>query len=188
MNLRRIAPYVSACVGLGALVLGATGALILCTGANKKEPDCDFIIVLGSKLEKGMPTATMHERIDRALHYLRHHPRTKAILSGGQGEAEVMFETLTAAGIDEKRLILEEKSTSTWQNLKFSFPLMDTTLSKRVGILSSEFHLFRAKMYLKNQEFSLISAKTQDFPRWLHNFCREIAGVWHYIFLGGTYD
>ena len=185
MNLRRIAPYVSACVGLGALVLGATGALILCTGANKKEPDCDFIIVLGSKLEKGMPTATMHERIDRALHYLRHHPRTKAILSGGQGEAEVMFETLTAAGIDEKRLILEENSTTTWQNLKYSLPL---TEEKTVGIVSSEFHLFRAKIYIKNRKIAFIGAKTKDFPRWTHNFCREIAGVWHYILLGGTYE
>lgn len=185
MKKSSILPYLSACVGLGALVLGTTGALILHAGASKKEQECDFIIVLGSKLEDGAPTATMNERIDRAAVYLHDHPHTKAILSGGYGEAQLMFDALTAAGIHESRLIMEEKSTSTWQNLKFSLPLAG---EKTVGILSSEFHLFRAKMYLKNRDISLIPAKTRDFPRWAHNFCREIAGVWHYILLGGTYD
>ena len=185
MKKQSMISYLSACVGLGALVLGATGALILCTGASKKEPECDYVIVLGSKLEKGAPTATIHERIERALHYLRRHPKTKAILSGGNGEAQVMFATLTAAGIDENRLILEEKSTSTWQNLNHSLPL---TEGKTLGIISSEFHLFRVKIYAKDRKIALIGAKTKDFPRWAHNFCREIAGVWHYILLGGTYD
>jgi uncharacterized SAM-binding protein YcdF (DUF218 family) len=185
MKLRRIAPYVSACVAAGALVLGATGALILHAGGRKKDPDCDFIIVLGSKLENGTPTTTMNERIARALDYLHDHPHTNAILSGGLGEAQVMFDALTAAGIGENRLILEEKSTSTWQNLKFSLPLAE---EKTVGILSSEFHLFRAKLYIKGRKIALIPAKTKNFPRWAHNFCREIAGVWHYILLGGTYD
>ena len=188
MKKQSITPYISACVGAGALVLGITGALILHAGSVKNEPDCDFIIVLGHRERDGRFGPTMDERIARASAYLRSHPHTQALLSGGNGEAQYMLQSLISDGIEPDRLITENQATSTWQNLKFSFPLMDTTLSKRVGILSSEFHLFRAKMYLKNQEFSLISAKTQDFPRWLHNFCREIAGVWHYIFLGGTYD
>lgn len=185
MKKQSIIPYLSACVAAGALVLGATGALILRTGATKKDPDCDCIIVLGHRARDGGFDATIDERIDRTLRYLHDHPHTKAILSGSQGEARYMFEALTAAGIDENRLILEENSNSTWQNLKFSLPLAE---QKSVGILSSEFHLFRAKLYLKNQKIPLIPAKTQDFHRWLHNFCREIAGVWHYIILGGTYD
>jgi uncharacterized SAM-binding protein YcdF (DUF218 family) len=170
----------------GGVVLGTTGLLILHAGAAKREQDCDYIIVLGSKLEGGTPTATLLERIARAATYLNAHPRTKAILSGGEGEAACMFAALTAAGIDENRLTLEEKSTSTWQNLKFSLPLVEP--EETVGILSSDFHLFRAKMYLKFRKVPIIPAKTQNFPRWLRNFIREIAGVWHYILLGGTYD
>lgn len=178
----------TAAVGAGVLVLGITGALILLAGAHQKEPDCDCIIVLGSKIQSGEGSVTMNERIGRALDYLNAHPRTKAILSGGQGEARYMFDALVAAGIGENRLILEEKSTSTWENLKFSLPMLEEAATKTVGILSSEFHLFRAKMYLKSRKVHLIPAKTQDFPRWFRSFIREIAGVWHYILLGGTYD
>lgn len=185
MKTLSIVPYLSTCVGLGAAVLGVTGALILHAGATKGDPDCDYIIVLGSKPAEDGSRDTMDERIAKALDYLKAHPATTAILSGGQGEAEYMFRALSAAHIPESRLILEDKSTSTWQNLKFSLPL---TQGKTVGILSSEFHLFRAKFYIKNRDISLIPAKTRDFPRWAHNFCREIAGVWHYILLGGTYD
>ncbi len=188
MKPHSITPYISACVTAGALVLGVTGALILHAGAVKNEPDCDFIIVLGHRERDGRFGATLDERIHRASAYLRSHPHTKAILSGGNGEARYMRQALTAAGIDENRLITEEKSTLTWQNLKYSLPLTDGVDSKRVGILSSEFHLFRTKMYLKSEDIPMISAKTKDFPRWLYNFCREIAGVWHYVFLGGTYD
>lgn len=172
-------------VALGIFILCTTGALILCAGRKKSDTDCDFVIVLGSKLENGSPTATLLERIERAASYLHDHSRTKAILSGGQGEAAYMFDALVAAGIEKNRLIREEKSTSTWQNLKYSLPMAG---GKSVGILSSEFHLFRAKMYTKGRKVALIPAKTKDFQRYSHNFCREIAGVWHYILLGGTYD
>ena len=128
---------------------------------------------------------TRNERIGRALGYLKDHPKTLAILSGGNGEAQAMFDALTAAGISENRLILEGKSTSTWQNLKYSLPM---TEDKTVGIVSSDYHLFRAKLYIKEGKIALIGAKTKDFPRWAHNFCREIAGVWHYFILGGTYE
>ena len=185
MKKQSIVSWVSAGVGLGALALGVTGALILCTGMVKKEPDCDCVIVLGHRDRDGRLGPTMNERIARALAYLNHHPNTVAILSGGGAEAQYMFEKLTAGGIAENRLILEDQSTNTWQNLKYSLPL---TEQKKVGILSSEFHLFRAKLYLKNRKVALISANTVDFPRWLFYFCREIAGVWHYILLGGTYD
>lgn len=185
MKKMSILSYLACCVGAGAVMLGATGALILHAGREKQDPDCDFIIVLGSKLAKGAPTATLNERIGRALGYLKDHPKTLAILSGGNGEAQAMFDALTAAGISENRLILEGKSTSTWQNLKYSLPMAE---DKTVGIVSSDYHLFRAKLYIKEDKIALIGAKTKDFPRWAHNFCREIAGVWHYFILGGTYE
>ena len=187
MKKLNISAFLPGCLAAGTVVLGITGALILRAGATKKDPDCDFVILLGSKPEDDGSRDTMNERIAKALDYLNRHPNATAILSGGQGEAAYMFEALTAAGIRENRLILEDRSTSTWQNLKFSLPLVGKT-QKTVGIISSEFHVFRAKMYIKNRGISLIPAKTKDFPRWTRNFIREIAGVWHYILLGGTYD
>ena len=176
---------IAGAAALGILVLGITGVLILCTGVKNANSDCETIIVLGHRDRSGGFGATMNERIAGAEKYLRDHPGTTAILSGGQGEAAYMQKALTAGSISEKRLILEENSRNTWQNLKFSLPLVQ---GETVGILSSDFHLFRAKLYLKNRKVLLIPVKTKDFPRWAFNFCREIAGVWHYILLGGTYD
>ena len=178
----------SGAVGLGVLVLGITGVLILLAGVRKEDPDCDYIIVLGAKAEEGGTRNTLNERIHRAYEYLSDHPKTIAILSGARGEATAMFDALTALGVRDHRLILEEQATSTWQNLKYSLPLIGETAPEKIGILSSDFHLFRAKMYLKDRNFPLIPAKTKDFPRWLRSYIREIAGVWHYILLGGTYD
>ena len=185
MEKLSVTTCLAVCMGAGALALGITGALILRAGGAKKEPDCECIIVLGHRDRSGTIGATMEERIEKAACYLHDHPKTQAILSGGEGEARYMFQALAAAGIEKSRLIMEEQSTSTWQNLKYSLPLAG---EKTVGILSSEFHLFRAKLYIKGRKIPLIPAKTQNFPRWAHNFCREIAGVWHYILLGGTYD
>ena len=77
------------------------------------------------------------------------------MLSGGQGdgedisEAECIKRELTARGISESRLIIEDKSTSTAENIAFSgkvFPLS----GKSVGIVSSGFHIFRAKLIAKS--------------------------------------
>ena len=176
---------IAGAAALGILVLGITGVLILCTGVKNANSDCETIIVLGHRDRSGGFGTTMNERIAGAEKYLRDHPAAAAILSGGHGESAYMHDALVTAGIDTGRLIMEECSCNTWQNLKFSLPLVQ---GETVGILSSDFHLFRAKLYLKNRKVLLIPVKTKDFPRWGYNFCREIAGVWHYILLGGTYD
>ena len=191
MKKLSITSCLSFCFAAGALVLGTTGALILHAGSGKNEPDCDHVIVLGYRSENGGPSVTMCERIRRARTYLERHPRTIAILSGGQGEAECMRDALTAAGIEGSRLWLEERSRSTWENMKFSLALIEERTGapvKQVGIISSEFHIFRAKIYVPGVKATAIPVKTEEFPRWLRNFVREIAGVWHYIILGGTYD
>lgn len=161
----------------GGVVLGTTGLLILHAGAAKQEPDCDYIIVLGSKLEGGTPTATLLERIARAATYLNAHPRTKAILSGGEGEAACMFAALTAAGIDENRLTLEEKSTSTWQNLKFSLPLADTQKNRWHPI--QRFSPIPGENVLKVRKSPYYPCENPEFPPLAPQFyprdCRRLA-------------
>ena len=50
---------------------------------------------------------------------------------------------LTAHGISRERLVLEEKSTNTKENLKFSDALTGWS-QKNTGILSNNFHVYRA--------------------------------------------
>ena len=58
-------------------------------------------------------------------------------------EAKCMENYLIAHGIKKERLVLEEKSTNTKENLKFSDALTGCS-RKNTGILSNNFHVYRA--------------------------------------------
>ena len=110
-------------------------------------PRLEYIIVLGAHVEGTRLTLALLERTRRALKYLQENPETKAVLSGGKGtgeaitEAQAMYYYLTEHGIKEERLILEERSTSTAENLKFSLDLIG--LDHSVGVVTNHFHVFR---------------------------------------------
>lgn len=110
-------------------------------------PDLEYLIVLGAHVDGTRLTLALLERTRRALQYLEKNPDTKAVLSGGKGEGEdisealAMREYLVAHGIDPERLILEERSTSTAENLKFSLELIG--LDHSVGVVTNHFHVFR---------------------------------------------
>lgn len=181
------------------LVVGITGLCVICQGASQPEQACDYIVVLGAKVKDSGPSVSLQERIDRAYEYLTENPGTIAIVTGGKGdnepisEAKCMFDALTAMGIEAQRIWVEEKATSTWENLKFSLDLIEEKTGTRpdsVGVVSSEYHLFRVCIHAKSHGLSVtgIPAKTGNFVRWLQYFVREVAGVWHYLILGGQYD
>ena len=103
-----------------------------------------------------------------------------------------MFRKLTAMGLDKDRLWLEDASTSTWENLQNSLKLIaykTGTRPETIGLLSSEYHLFRASLFAKDcgVEAIGIPAKTSWFTLRINYFTREVAGVWHYMLLGGQY-
>lgn len=110
--------------------------------------DLDYLIVLGAHVDGTRLTLALLERVRRALLYLEENPRTRAVLSGGQGtgekisEARAMFAYLTAHGIKEDRLILEEKSTNTNENIRFSLEKIGSS-EPSIGVVTNNFHVFR---------------------------------------------
>lgn len=181
--------------GLCVLLLAAaiTGVIIIGTGFGNPNNSCDYLIVLGAGVNGTVPSLSLRERLDAACTYLEQNPQTICIVSGGQGtgeditEAECMFRYLTKAGIDESRIILEDRATSTQENLAFSLELMDRTPRTRIGILSSEYHLHRARLMARDQGFEpvLIPAETTWLTLRLNYYMREVAGVWYYMIFGG---
>lgn len=139
----------AAVLALGCLFFLAVEGCIL-KGMKQEDPgELDCLILLGAQVRGKTPSRALYRRIERAAGYLRAHPRTFAILSGGQGpgeeitEAQAMERALLQAGIERERLMKEESSTSTLENLRFSKKLLEGTQA-RVGIVTSRFHLFRA--------------------------------------------
>ncbi len=109
----------------------------------------DYLIVPGAKVYGDQPSDALLARIDLAWDYLSRNPDTVAILSGGQGsgenisEAECMRRTLASYGLSEDRMLLETKSTTTAENMQFSYALYGAP-DASVGIVSSNFHLYRS--------------------------------------------
>ena len=179
------------------LILGAvTGIIIGQAAKGDADAPCDYVIVLGAGVNGTQPSLILSERIGRAYAYLTEHPETVAILSGGKGEgeniseAQCMFNQLTARGIDPERLWLEDQSTSTRENLRFSMALIEDktgTRPIRAAIVSNEFHLYRASLFAAEQGLEMIGipAKTTWFSLRANYFLREIVAVWYYVILGG---
>ena len=184
---------------IGLLVVGITEAAIIKASFGSPEETVDYVVVLGAKVRPTGPSASLWDRIYAARDYLEAHPNATAIVSGGMGgdepmaEAQCMFDELVALGIDPERIWMEDRATSTWENLHFSLDLIEEKTGQRpekIGVLSSEYHLFRASLFTKacGVEFVGIPARTSRITQMVNHFMREVAGVWHYILLGGQYD
>ncbi|KEK24064.1 YdcF family protein [Bacillus gaemokensis] len=111
-----------------------------------------YVLILGAKLFGDKPSLSLQNRLDVALEYLYSHPEAKVIVSGGQGEdedipeAHSMRDYLMKRGIKENRILVEDHSTSTYENLKFSIDLYDV---KHAVVVSNTYHLYRTKIIAK---------------------------------------
>lgn len=145
------------------------------------------LVVLGCQVKGDKPSLMLSERLDAAKEYLSENPNVCCIVSGGRGEdemiseAECMYNYLTAAGIDKERIYLEDRSTSTYENLMFSAEIIgEEQLSKKIGIVTNEFHEYRAGKIAKKQglESFAVPAKTLFILR--PTFCvREVFALWY---------
>ena len=185
------------CIGL--LVVGVTEALIIHASFGDRDETCEYMLVLGAKVRPDGPSVSLMDRIRAAADYMNAHPEVIAIVSGGKGtdepmtEAQCMYEELVKLGINPERIWLEDKATSTWENLHFTMNLVEAKTGQRpakIGLLSSEYHLFRASLFADacGVEAVGIPARTSRLSQKINHFMREVAGVWHYLILGGQYS
>lgn len=184
---------------LGLLVCGVTEALVIHASFGSPETPVEYVVVLGAKVRSWGPSVSLWDRINAAAEYLQAHPETVAVVSGGQGpdepvtEASCMYEELVNLGIDPSRILVEDRAESTWENIRYSLDLIEDTTGSRpetLGVLSSEYHLFRASLFTRRAgvEFVGVPASTSRIGQKINHFMREVAGVWHYILLGGNYN
>lgn len=152
----------------GCILWGMSGA-----GAE----DLDYIIIPGAGLNGEKPSSVLEKRLECALAYLKTHPGTKAVVSGGQGadesisEAESMKNWLLGQGISGSRILTEDRSSTTAENMRYSLACIAAAEQAsasgcrtpatennghensgipvfaqniRIGIATSNFHVFRA--------------------------------------------
>ena len=151
----------------------------------------DYLIVLGAAVYGDQPSLTLVRRLEGTKAYLDAHPETVAIVSGGMGkgetitEAQAMHDWLIAHGVAPERVIMEPKATSTQENLKYSFDIIRSRGDEpagRVAIVSSAYHLYRAKLMARNlgvPDAAGVAAPWGYFFVMLNYFIREAFGVTH---------
>ncbi len=115
------------------------------------------VIVLGCQVKKSGPSLMLRNRLDAAYGYLTENPDVICIVSGGKGddehisEAQAMYDYLVEKGIDGSRIIKEDKSTSTMENLLFSADILkDNGMPLEAVLVTDSFHQMRAGLMAKN--------------------------------------
>ncbi len=111
-----------------------------------------YVIIHGCGLSGGEKmTKLLSNRVDKAIE-IYNKCRIKPIIipSGGQGpdeklsEAQAMKDYLLNHGIPEKHIVLEDRSTTTRENLANSKEIIDGRGgARRIALVSSNYHVYR---------------------------------------------
>ena len=142
------------------------------------------LIVLGCRVRGTEPSLALLKRVDSAYFYLFANPDAVAVLSGGQGSDELISEVacmkrlLMSRGIAESRLLIEDKSTSTYENIRFSRKYLDELGVQEAAIATSEYHQKRARLICQRFGIKAYSVSSQTSPILLPTFVlREILAL-----------
>ena len=180
-------------LALLALALIAFAALeaVVFTGARTEiaqgEGAPEVMVIFGCQVKPWGPSELLQDRLDAALTYLDDHPDMTVVVSGGQGpdepmsEAQCMYDYLVEHGVDGERIVLEDNSGNTWENIQYTQALFqDGTVESTGKILavSNGFHLARIRL-LWNREWegnytlSTLAAPSSHLPSRLSMYLRE---------------
>ena len=170
---------------IAALVwLSVTQLLVISGFFAKPVKGLDYILVLGSQVTDSGPAPITKLRLDTAYDYLSENGDTKVIVSGGMAESEsrsegeVMKDYLVGRGIAPERILTEEESRNTTENIRLSSHYFDKE-EDTIGIVTNNFHLFRAKAIAKKQGIKNISGIAAPCPAYYlpNNMFRESFGI-----------
>lgn len=170
--------YISvlAALGMFLVVLFFLNTLLVNLIKPNKRPD--YLIILGSGLIKGKVPPLLAARINKGLAYLKKCNLTDVpiIFSGGQGsdeptsEAQAMSEYAIKQGFDPKLVMIENQSTNTYENLKYSKQIIEEISDNYFCLFfTNNFHVFRAGVYAQQLNFDAIGIGSRTAPYYLPN-------------------
>ncbi|MBO2517664.1 MAG: hypothetical protein CW338_10450 [Clostridiales bacterium] len=186
--LLRLVPIVTGGV-LCYLECVFTGMCVCAVAAAKKrlKYDMDYMIILGCAIRKdGTLYPLLRGRVDHAEAFARRQYDEKKkklvfVPRGGQGEdeciseAEAMRRYLEELGIDPERILAEDKSTNTRENMRFSKQLIEQQdPSAKVAFSTTNYHVFRAGVYAAEEGLKAVGTGSRTkWYFWPNAFVRE---------------
>lgn len=133
----------------GVILAVVLESLVISGMVSAAPKDMDYLVVLGARVDPDGPSPALRRRLNATMAYLEDNPETIVIASGGQGadepmsEAQCIRDELVKRGIDAGRILMEDQSTTTAENIDYSMELMDDT-SSSVGVVTNNYHVYRA--------------------------------------------
>jgi uncharacterized SAM-binding protein YcdF (DUF218 family) len=155
-----------------AVVLIAVAIGFMISAAEKAPPakGATTVVVLGCQVRGDTPSLMLYDRMNAALNYLKQNPDSKVIASGGKGsgenisEAQAIFDFLVSRGIEKDRIYIEDKSTSTYENINYSAKIIkEKKLPASVVIASDNFHQLRAHIFAKKEGLKAYSCGNNTY-------------------------
>lgn len=145
----------------------------------------ETVLVLGCKVKNGFPSPMLQRRLDAAAQYLLENPDAACIVSGGQGsdenesEAAVMARSLEALGVERARIHLEERSTNTLENFRYSLKLLEEQgLSPQLVVVSDGYHQLRARLIAAKLGLESAAVSCATNPLLVPSYCaREVLSL-----------
>lgn len=141
------------CIVLGVLYCLIASCFMIHAAHKKPKTQPQAVIVLGCKVRGTEPSLMLSRRIRAAYDILTANPEMIAVVSGGKGanedisEAQCMFNALTRAGIAAERILMEDQSTSTSENLRFSKQILDEHgITGELYLATDGYHELRAQI------------------------------------------
>jgi len=177
---------------LGVLCFGILTGIIAWGDKDLIRGNPDIMIILGCKVQPwGEPSTLLRDRLDKALEYLAIHQDMTIVVSGGQGndepraEADVMYDYLVRHDVNPERILKENLSFSTWENLDNSISLLAEEgydVTSDILVVSNGFHLARIHLLwqrlagTRDNLSTLAAPSSHELSRW-KMFFREPVGL-----------
>ncbi|MGN7477395.1 ElyC/SanA/YdcF family protein [Solibacillus silvestris] len=158
----------------------------------------DYIIILGSGLIGDRVPPLLASRLDKAVkQYKKYNEKPLLITSGGQGSDELVSEAcamkkyiIEKHHIEPNKIIAEDRSTTTFENLLFSKAIIDERVPNAHGVfVTNNFHVYRASMHAAKVQLKAVGIGSKTALYYIPNaFMREYIGIlemtkWRQLFI-----
>lgn len=160
--LKAVLGVVGGAAGLVAVTAGAYMPFVISDARKNYNDKCDYLLVLGGNvIGADTPSSQLMERMKAAAKYLSENKNVIAVPCGGcfregqkKSEARIIADYLIEHGIDKERIVLEDKSQTTYENFEFGSEIIKKHSGKdldqiSIAFLSSDYHIHRASIIAK---------------------------------------
>lgn len=159
---------------VGIIIFIIMESLIVLYPKHDYKEQSDYMIILGTAVKHNTPSLTLRGRLDTAIEYInRTNDDLYIVVSGGKGSGENISEALAMKTylienrVSEDKIIMEDKSTNTYENFMYSREKIEDHSGKsikdlNIKVVTTDFHAYRSSILAKRNGFGKVTFYTSN--------------------------